>query len=152
VAARPAIGDDAVRALLRLSKQAESTLGEFQLSIAQYRVLDRLVGGHAAGKSLADWLAVRPPTVTVIVDGLVARGLVARELDPTDRRRVTHRLTDAGRTVFETASAAIAAKLNRVAAHAETPDDAHTMVAGLGLWNSALARAASAPAAGAIRS
>jgi DNA-binding MarR family transcriptional regulator len=105
-------------------------------------VLDRLVGGHAAGKSLAEWLAVRPPTVTVIVDGLVARGLVAREPDPDDRRRVTHQLTDSGRDIYETVSAAVAARLGRIATHAATDAEARAMVNALGKWSTALQKSA----------
>ena len=64
------------RAVVRLSRQVEITLSESQLSVAQFRLLDRLSGGSAAGGSLAEWLAVKPPSITALVDGLVARGLV----------------------------------------------------------------------------
>src|SRR3954464_14966284 len=63
---------------------------------AARRRLDRLVGARpqARGESApprapARTRPVRPPTVTAVVDGLVARGLVERQSDPEDRRRLT---------------------------------------------------------------
>ena len=91
----------ATRAVVRLSRQVEITLSESQLSVAQFRLLDRLSGGSAAGRSLAEWLAVKPPSITALVDGLVARGLVERTVDAADRRRVTHQLTDDGHEPFD---------------------------------------------------
>ena len=63
-------------------------VARFELSVSQFRILDRLTDGTAAGSSLADWLAVKPPSITVAVDGLVKRGLVERGEDPDDRRLV----------------------------------------------------------------
>jgi long-chain acyl-CoA synthetase len=142
-AAPPTVGEDALRGLIRLSRQAEMTLVEFSLSLSQYRVLDRLAGGQAAGKSLAEWLAVRPPTVTALVDGLVARGLVRRSTDEHDRRRVTHELTDLGQATYAAVSEAIAARLGHVATHAPSDAAARRMVAALASWNAALASTAS---------
>jgi DNA-binding MarR family transcriptional regulator len=140
-AAGPRIDEDALRGLIRLSRQAETAMVEFSLSLAQYRVLDRLSGGRAVGKSLAEWLAVRPPTVTSLVDGLVARGLVRRTVDESDRRRVSHELTGPGRETYRAVTAAIAARLERVARHADDPEQAAAMIGALAAWNAALGRA-----------
>ena len=54
--------------------------------------------------SLAELAAaeqVRPPTMSRIVDALVAAGLVAREPAPTDRRSVRLTATDRGRRLME---------------------------------------------------
>src|SRR5262245_13547122 len=86
----------AVRGVTRLSRAVERVVVEFGLSFSQFRILDRLVDGVVGGRTLADWLAVKPPSVTTLVDGLVKRGLVERGVDPADRRTVTHRLTKDG--------------------------------------------------------
>ena len=44
---------------------------------------------------------VRPPTMSRIVDGLLASGLVTRTSEPGDRRRVSIEATLAGRTLVE---------------------------------------------------
>ena len=143
-AAGPRIDEDALRGLIRLSRQAETAMVEFSLSLAQYRVLDRLSGGRAAGKSLAEWLAVRPPTVTSLVDGLVARGLVRRTTDPEDRRRVSHELTEQGGATYRAVTEAVAARLSWVAEHAESPERATEMIGALADWNAALGRTSGA--------
>src|SRR5580700_10654088 len=77
-----------------LSKRVEMALGLMDLTLPQYRVMGILAEGSAASSGLADRLAVRPPSITAVIDGLVARGLVDRKQEDTDRRRVALRLTD----------------------------------------------------------
>jgi DNA-binding MarR family transcriptional regulator len=36
----------------------------------------------AGGRLLAEWLAVKPPSITALVDGLVKRGVVERGWTP----------------------------------------------------------------------
>ena len=79
-----------------LSKRVEVALAEVDLTLPQYRVLGILAEGSAAASGLADRLAVRRPSITALIDGLVARGLVDRRQEDTDRRRVALRLTDEG--------------------------------------------------------
>ena len=108
--------DSAVRGVVRLSRQVEILLAEHHLSLSQFRVLDRLAGGSAAGRSLAEWLAVEPPSITALVDSLVIRGLVDRSVDPIDRRRVSHVLTPGGRALLDAASSSLASGLGELAA------------------------------------
>ena len=61
-----------------LAKQVELSLAEVDLSLSQYRILGLLDEGSAVSSALAERLAVRPPSVTAVIDGLVTRGLVAR--------------------------------------------------------------------------
>ena len=81
-----------------LAKQVEIGLATADLSPPQYRVLG-LLDEHSSAVSsdLAERLAVRPPSVTAIIDGLVGRGLVERRNVAADRRQVDHVLT-AGRS------------------------------------------------------
>src|ERR1035437_5415210 len=89
-----------------LAKQVEIGLGSVDLSLPQYRVLGLLDESPAFSSALAERLAVRPPSVTAIVDGLVARGLVERRPVESDRRRVGHALTENGLSATNAAGAA----------------------------------------------
>ncbi|MBN1162020.1 MAG: MarR family transcriptional regulator [Dehalococcoidales bacterium] len=52
-------------------------------------------------KELAELSRITPGAVTQFVDGLVERGLVARESDPNDRRIVRLKLTELAKNQFE---------------------------------------------------
>jgi long-chain acyl-CoA synthetase len=106
------------RIVARLARQIEVALAKVDLTLSQYRVLIHLCEGREAASGLADKLAVSRPSITGVVDGLVARGLVAREHDAADRRRVGHELTDAGRRLLGTADAEVQRRLGEIAAHA----------------------------------
>ena len=67
--------------------------GEFQLL---HRLSMEPAGSAVRMGDLADWLGVRPPTVSQLVDSLVARELVERELDTVDRRVTRVRLSTRG--------------------------------------------------------
>jgi long-chain acyl-CoA synthetase len=99
------------RVVARLARHVEVALAALELSPSQYRTLGFLSGGPEHASRLADRLAIRPPSLTAVVDSLVARGLVERMADPGDRRRVGHRLTDEGRRTLAEADAAVEARL-----------------------------------------
>jgi long-chain acyl-CoA synthetase len=131
------------RAVARLAKHLALSLAPFDLSIAQYRVLAVLGGGAAASSAVAERLAVSPPSVTAVVDGLVARELVTRSPDPTDRRRLTLELTPAGHELLRDADAAATERLVGLAALAGPAtdgdaDDGDELVASLERWHRAL--------------
>jgi long-chain acyl-CoA synthetase len=128
----------AARAVARLAKQVEVAIAPLDLSLPQYRVLALLGDGSTASSVLARQLAVSPPTVTAVVDGLVARGLVERRPDPEDRRRLTLLLTRDGKRLLAAADAAAEVRLDEIAAHLDEPPDA--LASGLDAWNRALDR------------
>ena len=125
------------RAVARLAKHVEKALSHNDLSLPQYRVLVLLGDGSAVASALASKLAVSPPSVTAIVDGLVARGLVNRQNDGGDRRRVTHALTDKGRRLLSEADAGTDARLEAIAGHL-APRDRERAIEGLRLWPEAM--------------
>jgi long-chain acyl-CoA synthetase len=84
------------------------------LTLAQYRVMAILGDGCEAASVLAEKLAVSRPSITGVVDGLVARGLVRRDHLDDDRRRVDVGLTDAGRQLLAAADAAVEQRLERI--------------------------------------
>jgi long-chain acyl-CoA synthetase len=108
------------------------------LTLPQYRVLGILAEGSAAASGLAGRLAVRPSSVTAIIDGLLARGLVDRKHEEDDRRRIALRLTDEGARIVAAADRAVDDYLASIAAH--LPDEDRVMVLrSLELWGQALA-------------
>jgi long-chain acyl-CoA synthetase len=102
------------RTIARLARQVERAVSTVDLTLAQYRVLGVLGDGCEAASRLADKLSVSRPSLTGVVDGLVARGLVRRDHDPSDRRRIDVGLTDAGRIVLEQADAAVDDRMERI--------------------------------------
>ncbi len=121
-----------------LAKQVEIGLDSVGLSAPQYRVLGLLDESSAVSSDLAERLAVRPPSVTAIVDGLVARGLVERRNVVSDRRQVDHALTDSGRHALATADAAVTDRLEEIAGYAPDPADTARAFDGLVAWRTAL--------------
>jgi DNA-binding MarR family transcriptional regulator len=82
--------------LQRHSKRMGSSLGV----TGRQRLVLRIVGrfpGVSAGE-LAHILRLHPSTLTGVLQRLVARGLLTRETDPSDNRRVRLRLKTRGRS------------------------------------------------------
>ena len=94
---------DQVRRVMRLLRaSAQEDWASLSLTRAQLRILVRLhQEGPTTVGNLAALLSVTLPSITATVDRLVQQGLVCREDDPTDRRRVINRLTPAGITLIE---------------------------------------------------
>ena len=93
----------AVRRLHRGTNEALSPLG---LSRTQARVVRLLADGPLRMAVIAERLAVVPRTVTDLVDGVEAAGLVTRRPDPEDRRATFVALTPAGRQLLDRLEAA----------------------------------------------
>lgn len=121
-----------------MSRVVERATGDHSLSVAQFRVLDRLHDGSALGGALAEWLAVTPPSVTALVDALVKRGLVERREHPEDRRRVEHSLTAAGRRLHDEVADQLGRELAALADRVDDRTTARQLVESLAGWNEAL--------------
>lgn len=121
-----------------LSKRVETALSTLDLTLPQYRVLGILAEGSAAASGLADRLAVRRPSITALVDGLVARGLVDRRQGDTDRRRVELRLTADGARIIAEADRVVDEHLTSIAGFLPDKEEA-TALRSLELWGRALA-------------
>jgi DNA-binding MarR family transcriptional regulator len=87
-----------VRRLHRGTSEALAPLG---LSRAQSRVVRLLADGPLRMATIAERLAVVPRTITDLVDGVEAAGLVARHPDPEDRRSTFVALTASGRMLLD---------------------------------------------------
>jgi long-chain acyl-CoA synthetase len=121
-----------------LSKRVEFALAQVDLTLPQYRVLGILAEGSAAASGLAGRLAVRPSSVTAIIDGLLARGLVDRKHEEGDRRKIALRLTDEGSRIVAEADVAVDEYLASIAAHLPGEDE-RMVLRSLELWGQALA-------------
>lgn len=121
-----------------LSKRVEVALGTVDLTLPQFRVLGILAEGSSAASGLADRLAVRRPSITAIVDGLVARGLVDRRQEDSDRRRVALRLTAEGEQILAAADKAVDEYLASLAGCLPSKEEAMALRS-LELWGQAMA-------------
>jgi len=75
-----------------------------ELSVPQFRALAFLSRHEGASLSdVAGHLGLTLPSMSRLIDGLVARELVARQTSPSDRRCVTLTLTGRGRSLLEAA-------------------------------------------------
>ena len=74
------------------------------LSVPQFRTLIFLNRNPGAQLSnLADHLGLTPPSASKLIDGLVAKKLVERQLSHVDRRRLTLTLTKTGKILLDVA-------------------------------------------------
>ena len=75
--------------------EAEAHYGCPDLSMAQFNLLMAVqAAGEITGSELAGRLGVSPPSVSVMVERLVERGLLVRERSAEDRRKVVLRMSD----------------------------------------------------------
>ena len=89
-----------INRLVRASSQEDWT--SLSLTRAQLRILVVLhQDGPSAVGHVAAQLGVTLPSITATVDRLVHQGLVSRQDDPNDRRRVINQLTPNGTTLIE---------------------------------------------------
>jgi DNA-binding MarR family transcriptional regulator len=81
----------------RLEEELQEHLRSEGVAIEQMRILSILASAPTPMLQLAEAVLVEGPTLTKIVDRMVAESLVVRATDPTDRRRVMIHMTDRGR-------------------------------------------------------
>ncbi len=82
-------------------KEYEDAAAARSLTGAQAKVLALLRRGPMPMRQIAQTLACEPSNITGIVDRLEARGLVARQADPDDRRVKRVAATEAGSAASE---------------------------------------------------
>jgi DNA-binding MarR family transcriptional regulator len=100
--------------VIRTEMRSRRTPG---LTVAQFRAL-MFVGRYAGStlSALSDHLGRAPATVSKMIDGMVAGGLVGREAQPMDRRKVNLVLTSAGRSILWAARRGTLARLSALLA------------------------------------
>jgi DNA-binding MarR family transcriptional regulator len=91
----------ASRVLVAMAARSLADAGE-EVTLTQYRSLVVLASRGPQGvASLAEAVAVTPPTASRLVDRLLRKGLVHRRTDRHDRRQVRIGLTEAGRRLID---------------------------------------------------
>ncbi|HSO96420.1 MAG TPA: MarR family transcriptional regulator [Acidimicrobiia bacterium] len=93
------LADQLFGVVRRLRGHATELAADFDLSFLQVRALWRLERQPLPTGALAEQLGLDSSNVTSVVDGLEARGLVARQAHVEDRRVKLLVLTDEGRAV-----------------------------------------------------
>jgi DNA-binding MarR family transcriptional regulator len=95
--------------------------GAPDLTVPQFRTLafvNRNQGSPLC--KVADHMGLTPPSASTLVDGLIKRGMMTREDQPDNRRRVRLVVTSRGRAILETSRhgtmAYLAEKLSSVSA------------------------------------
>lgn len=105
-----------LRSYLAFSEHAALAAG---LEPRQYQLLLMLRGltadGVASVSDLAEWLQVRHHSAVGLIDRMQARGLVERQSDPLDGRRVLVHLTQVGRSALRSLAVLHRDELGRVA-------------------------------------
>jgi DNA-binding MarR family transcriptional regulator len=90
----------ASKALVAVAARSLAPVEE-ELTLAQYRALLLVVEGRASSPGeLADRLDVHPSNATRLIDRMVARGLLTREMAEGDRRAIVLEATTAGRALI----------------------------------------------------
>lgn len=112
---RDEVGPDAARTLAIASRVVERSLGE--MTLPQLRILSLVARAPERASRLASQSDVSRPTLTGVLDGLVARGWVERVEVEGDRRGVQLTATEAGRCALAEAQDAVAARLDTVLDH-----------------------------------
>ena len=93
---------DLAAAHRKLHTSLNAKLRSLGVQVETWRVLETLDSdAHHTMGELAEIVLMNPPTLTKLVDRMVANGLVHRQLAPEDHRRVRLVLTDAGLELVE---------------------------------------------------
>jgi DNA-binding MarR family transcriptional regulator len=121
--------------VVRLSKIVEAVLGELELTLNQFRMLTFIERGAPPIAELGSRLAMKPPNVTILIDGLVERGLALRARNAEDGRRVDLSLTDQGSALLLEAETRSDAVLDYLA---ERSGDSEGPLDGLDSWTDVL--------------
>jgi DNA-binding MarR family transcriptional regulator len=100
----------------RIGRHLESALAAVGVDQAEAHILSTLVDGPMSIGALVEAVGVKRSTLTNILDRLERRGLVAREINPHDRRSFLIRPTRGGQRAAKKVAAAFSdvdAKLAR---------------------------------------
>ena len=119
--------------VIGLGRAIEIAVNSTGLTSAQYRALSLIDAGVTSSGILASFMAVRPPTVTTVMSGLVDNDWVQRVRRKADRRRVDYRLTEAGLDVLAHAQREADEALSALVGDLP-PEEASVAWEGLRIW------------------
>jgi DNA-binding MarR family transcriptional regulator len=106
-----------VRALAFASRTLEKALD--QMTLPQYRVLTLIANSPERASRIAQTADVTRPSMTGLVDGLVAKNWVKRVDVDGDRRGVSLAITPEGAKAYDAAQTAMASAVQELLGHAD---------------------------------
>jgi DNA-binding MarR family transcriptional regulator len=77
------------------------TAEQYEISVEQFHILRHIRRGHHSVSELAEAKQISRAAVSQALNALVAKGLVARQANPQDRRYVRLTLTPAGEALLD---------------------------------------------------
>jgi DNA-binding MarR family transcriptional regulator len=117
------------RAERRVTRQLGRVLEEEGCSVEEWRALVLLADGVSHSMSeVADSALLPAPTLTRLIDRMVADNLAYRTADPRDRRRVLVHITPRGRALQKRLAERIESSQGAILAEAD-PDDVAQLAA-----------------------
>ena len=119
---------DVTRTLAITSRLLEKALAD--MTLPQFRILLLVARSPERANRLASQASISRPSLTGVLDGLVARGWVRRLEVDGDRRGVSLAVTPAGRKALGVAQRAVARRVDELLGQLE-PDRRATARAGL---------------------
>lgn len=125
-------------ALSRLGSYMEAVLATVNLTPRQYRMLVAIAEGPVSATALAQRVAVSPPSVTLMVGGLIRRGAVERTVSEEDQRRVWLSLSVEGEALLASVERAIEERLAEIAEDFPEKKLGEVALSSLASWNVAL--------------
>jgi DNA-binding MarR family transcriptional regulator len=138
----------AVTALAFASRTLERALE--QMTLPQYRVLTLITNSPERASRIAERADVTRPSLTGLLDGLVAKGWVARSDVDGDRRGVSLAITPAGAAAYAKARTSMGDAIQELLGHADGKT-ARRALDGLTALHTALKLRRDRDAAGAAR-
>jgi DNA-binding MarR family transcriptional regulator len=101
---------EAIRSLARASSVLERSSPH--LSLAHYRVLAAIAQGNERASNIARRLAIGKPAISVAVESLCQRGLLARSVVAGDQRVAALHLTPEGETLLDQVETEMISRIN----------------------------------------
>lgn len=100
----------------RVTRRLINLLRANDCALEEWRVLGLLADGVGRPMSeIADWVIIPAPTLTKVIDRMVAANLVCRRSDPTDRRKVVVLVARRGVEKYQAVGTAVEAEQEELA-------------------------------------
>ncbi len=134
----PSSYDSYCWSVLRLSAYLDAVLTDFDLTRRQYAMLAVIAHSPMSLTALARRANVTPPSATIMVRGLLRKGVITRSLSATDQRRIWIGLSEKGERVLEEIDAHARQRLLEIGAYFSDPEQAEREMHSIGNWGEAL--------------
>ncbi len=121
---------ETVPIVMRVIRSKLREHGAREMSVPHFRTLTFIYNNNGASLSdVAEHIGLSLPAMSTLVDGLVSRGLMVREENQKDRRRMTLSLTRRGRAKLDSAYKATRVQLSKSLRRLSSSDCASTITA-----------------------